>query len=168
MNNLMREQFRVYMKCADQKYHVIGKNASEGTLSFGTTSESKNSITNELAKSVAKKGVWSLPISTIVDADDPTMSELLKETLDMNVSREYEILMTWEFMHKDDDVNFIKTHMFKAVVPLSEIGGTGQAELNTSFTIANSGDIKVGYVDVSEATGIYNAATDTYLFPSTT
>jgi hypothetical protein len=160
----MRESFRAYMQCKDEKYHIIGEGAGEGTLSFGTVTEVKPSITNKTSKNIAKKGAWTLPIATSIDLNDPVIVELLQETIKLNVSKEFDILIVWEFMHKEGDTNseILTAHTFKAILPLTDLGGAGQAEMLTNFTISNANDVVSGFVDASDEGTKYDATTDTY------
>lgn len=156
-----RSMFRAYVKIKD-KYYVIGERASEGTLAYGVTQEEKNSITNKTSFKTAKAGSYSLPITTELDGKNKPSMKFVIETIKKNINKEYEILLVYEFLHvKSQKEQMIAEH-FNAIIPIESLGGSGQSPNSITFTIGNAGDIKLGYVDVSEVGSKYDAATDTY------
>lgn len=156
-----RSMFRAYVKIKG-KYYVIGERASEGTLAYGVTQEEKNSITNKTSFKTAKAGSYSLPITTELDGKNKPSMKFVIETIKKNINKEYEILLVYEFLHvKSQAKQYIAEH-FNAIIPIESLGGSGQSPNSITFTIGNAGDIKLGYVDVSEEGSKYDASTDTY------
>lgn len=170
MQDVKRNLFRAYLLIdkadgSGKEYHVIGKRSSEGTLAFGTTVEAKNIITNKKAINVATEGAWSLPIATDVDIDDDVYKALFSATEKGQIDKEWDVLIVWEFCHRQGKDKEILAHHFKALLPLTDIGGTGQATMTSNFTISNSGDIDRGFVNTDQTqknTAVYDPAKDIY------
>lgn len=156
-----RSMFRAYVKIKD-KYYVIGERASEGTLAYGITQEEKNSITNKTAFKTAKAGSYSLPITTELDGKNNSSMKFVIETIKKNINKEYKILLVYEFLHVKSQAKQYIAENFNAIIPIETLGGSGQSPNSITFTIGNAGDIKLGYVDVSEEGSKYDAGTDTY------
>lgn len=165
--DLTREKYRAYIKVVDtvdgvDKFFIVGTKATGGTLAFGTTTETKTSITQKTSTNIAKKGAWSMPIATEIDLNDSVTKDLLIATVKQNINKLYDVLIVWEFITEHGVDTNVLAHAFKAIIPLTDLGGDGQATLATNFTISSSTDVEIGFVDTTENTGKYNAETDTY------
>jgi len=171
--DLTREKFRMYVNVTDttdgiEKFFVIGEKSSSGTIAFNTSTETINDITQKTGTSIAKAGAWSMPVSMAqINLDDDVKKALLTATINLDFNREFDILVVWEFITKRDTDGTVMpdmylAHSFKSILPLADIGGDGQSPLVANYTVNSTTDVKRGFIDISEASGKYNALTDTY------
>lgn len=162
--DLTREKYRAYIKVTDttdgvEKFFVVGTKATGGTLAFGTTTETKTSITQKSSTNVAKKGAWSMPIATELEISDAVTASLLTATVNQDINKLYDVLIVWEFITEHGVDTNVLAHNFKAVIPLTDLGGDGQATLLTNFTISSSSDVERGFVNT---TTMYDTEKDVY------
>ena len=73
-------------------------------------------------------------------------------------------LIVFEYIHKRDTVNTALALSGKGVLPLTSIGGDGQAKIQIDGTLSTSGDLTIGSLELNACglSGVYKPDTDIY------
>lgn len=172
MAQVSREKVRIYAYVPEstkegksEKYFIVGSGSASGTLSFGYANEEVKDITKAQSSQTINKGSWSIQITGKAETSDNVHNYLTMNSIRGNTEKlMVDILVVFEYIHKRDDVNTAYALQGKAILPLTSIGGDGQAKIQIDGTLSTSGDLVLGSVTLNECgmRGCYNPEIDVY------
>lgn len=172
MAQISREKVRIYAYVpettkagGDKKYFIVGSGSASGSISFNYTSNTDNNITTALSSQSVSKGAWSIQITGKAETSDNVHNYITMNSIRGNTDNLLvDILVVFEYIYKRKEVGTALALKGKAVLPLTSIGGDGQAKIDIDYTLSTSGDLVLGCIELNSCglSGVYDPTTDTY------
>lgn len=172
MAQVSREKVRIYAYVPEttkeggaKKYFIVGSGSASGTISFGYSNEELKDITKAQSSQTVNKGAWSIQITGKAETSDNVHNYITMNSIRGNTDNLLvDTLIVFEYIHKRDEVGTAYALQGKSVLPLTSIGGDGQAKIQIDATLSTSGDLVLGSVKLNNCglTGVYDPETDTY------
>ena len=169
---IAREKVRIYALVpdtqganGDKKYYIVGRGTASGTIAFGYALEEQKDITQAQSSQSINKGAWSIQITGKAETSDNVHNYITMNSIRGNTENLLmDILIVFEYIHKRDAVNTALALSGKGVLPLTSIGGDGQAKIQIDGTLSTSGDLTIGSLTLNECglSGVYKPDTDIY------
>lgn len=169
---IAREKVRIYALVpdtqganGDKKYYIVGRGTASGTIAFGYALEEQKDITQAQSSQSINKGAWSIQITGKAETSDNVHNYITMNSIRGNTENLLmDILIVFEYIHKRDEVNTALALSGKGVLPLTSIGGDGQAKIQIDGTLSTSGDLTIGSLTLNECglSGVYKPETDIY------
>lgn len=167
---IAREKVRYYgyvpdCKTGEKKYFIIGTGTASAAINMNNTNKDNKSITQTMGNISITRGSWTFQITENVDTSDNIHNYITINTLRGNMDELIlDVLIVFEYIHKQGDVGTVLAFKGKASSPLTSIGGEGQDKLQLDATLSTSGDLTAGSIKLNECglKGSYNPEVDTY------
>lgn len=172
MAQIAREKVRIYALVPDTqaeggatKYYIVGRGTASGSIAFGYTNEEQKDITQAQSSQSINKGAWSIQITGKAETSDNVHNYITMNSIRGNTENLLlNVLIVFEYIHKRGATGTAFALSGKAVLPLTSIGGDGQAKIQVDGTLSTSGDLTIGSIELNECglSGVYKPETDTY------
>ena len=169
---IAREKVRIYALVpdtqganGDKKYYIVGRGTASGTIAFGYALEEQKDITQAQSSQSINKGAWSIQITGKAETSDNVHNYITMNSIRGNTENLLmDILIVFEYIHKRDEVGTALALSGKGVLPLTSIGGDGQAKIQIDGTLSTSGDLTIGSLELNACglSGVYKPDTDIY------
>lgn len=172
MAQISREKVRIYALVPDtqaeggaKKFYIVGRGTASGSIAFGYTNEEQKDITQTQSSQSINKGAWSIQITGKAETSDNVHNYITMNSIRGNTENLLlDVLIIFEYIHKRGATGTAFALSGKAVLPLTSIGGDGQAKIQVDGTLSTSGDLTIGSIELNECglSGVYKPETDTY------
>lgn len=172
MANPKRESVRIYAKVPElnkengtEKYFIVGLGSASGTISLGLGNEEKKDITKSQSSYAITKGAWTIQLTGDAETSDNVQNYITINSLRGNSDKlKLDILAVFQYIHKQGDVGTAFALKGKAIMPLTSLGGDGQANIQLDYTLSTSGDLTEGSIklNANALANTYDAETDFY------
>lgn len=172
MAQVSREKVRIYALVPDTqeaggitKYYIVGSGTASASISMNYANEENKTITKAMPDTSITKGAWNIQMTGKAETSDNvhnyiTINSIRGETEKLVVN----ILVVFEYIHQRGKVGTVLALSGKASLPLTSIGGDGQAKIQIDATLTTSGDLTEGSIDLNACglAGVYDPVKDTY------
>ena len=169
---IAREKVRIYALVPDtqaeggaKKFYIVGRGSASGSIAFGYTNEEQKDITQAQSSQSINKGAWSIQITGKAETSDNVHNYITMNSIRGNTENLLmDVLIVFEYIHKRGEAGTALALQGKAVLPLTSIGGDGQAKIQIDGTLSTSGDLTIGSIELNACglSGVYTPETDTY------
>ena len=169
---IAREKVRIYALVPDtqaeggaKKFYIVGRGSASGSIAFGYTNEEQKDITQAQSSQSINKGAWSIQITGKAETSDNVHNYITMNSIRGNTENLLmDVLIVFEYIHKRGATGTALALQGKAVLPLTSIGGDGQAKIQIDGTLSTSGDLTIGSIELNACglSGVYTPETDTY------